>query len=86
MGLFGKKQIFDSTKEDTAPHVFRMEGKTISCSHCGNLHFVQKAILLNTTGMTFFSLDWANRTAATLSCTQCGQILWFLQQPEVVAE
>jgi hypothetical protein len=32
--------------------------------------------------MTFLNLDWANRTAATLTCTSCGRIEWFLADPE----
>ncbi len=84
MGFFSKKQIFDSTKEDTAPHSFQNMGKVINCPHCNNNRFVQKLILLNTPGMTFFSLDWANKTAATLTCTQCSNIQWFLQPPEKI--
>jgi hypothetical protein len=32
--------------------------------------------------MTFLNLDWANRSAATLTCTACGRIEWFLADPE----
>ena len=35
-----------------------------------------------TAGLTFFNLDWANRSAATLTCTSCGRIEWFLADPE----
>jgi predicted nucleic-acid-binding Zn-ribbon protein len=82
MGILSKRPIFDSTKEDTSPHSFQILGKTITCPQCSNVQFLQKSILLNTPGMTFFSLDWANRTATTLTCTKCSQIQWFLQQPE----
>jgi predicted nucleic-acid-binding Zn-ribbon protein len=84
MGFFSKQQIFDSTKEDKDPHSFRNNGKIITCLHCGGVQFVQKQILLNTPGMTFFSLDWANKTAFTFTCAKCSQILWFLQAPEVI--
>jgi predicted nucleic-acid-binding Zn-ribbon protein len=84
MGFFSKKHIFDSTREDADPHSFQINGKTITCPHCSNVQFVQKQILLNTPGMTFFSLDWANKTAFTLTCTKCSQILWFLQAPDVI--
>jgi hypothetical protein len=40
---------------------------------------------LNTPGMTFFGLDWANRAASVLACTRCSHLEWYLQEPEVVA-
>jgi predicted nucleic-acid-binding Zn-ribbon protein len=85
MGILGKRHICDSTKEDTAPHSFQILGKTILCPHCGHNQFLQKSILLNTPGLTFLSLDWANKTATTLTCTTCSNIQWYLQQPEVVS-
>jgi len=33
-------------------------------------------------GMSYFNLDWANRRAATLTCTACGRIEWLLSGPE----
>jgi len=86
MGFFSNKHIFDTTKEDTGPHKFQKNEKPIDCPHCGNTQFLQKQILLNTPGMTFFSLDWANKTASALICTKCSQILWFNEEPEVIFE
>lgn len=86
MSFFSKKHIFDTTKEDTAPHIFQINGKPINCTHCGNTQFFKKQILLNTPGMTFFSLDWANKTASTLICTKCSQIIWFNEEPGVILE
>jgi hypothetical protein len=40
----------------------------------------------NTAGLTFLNLDWANRSAATLTCTACGRIEWFLADPEEMDE
>jgi predicted nucleic-acid-binding Zn-ribbon protein len=86
MGFFGKgKRVFDPTQKVTGPHSFRIQGKNITCPHCGNDQFEQRFILLNTPGMTFFNLDWANRTASVLACTRCSHLQWFQQQPEVVA-
>jgi hypothetical protein len=34
--------------------------------------------------MTFLRLEWANRSATTLTCTQCSHIAWFLEHPEEV--
>jgi len=54
----------------------------VTCAHCKHDHFVEGRAQLNTAGMTFFNLDWANRSAATLTCTACGRIEWFLADPE----
>jgi predicted nucleic-acid-binding Zn-ribbon protein len=61
---------------------FSVAGKPVGCSHCGHDLFVEGRAQLNTAGMTFFNLDWANRSAATLACTRCGHIEWFLEDPE----
>ena len=83
MGLFGrKKPFFDSTSTAHVSNSYRIGGKPIVCPQCGHNQFDQAAVLLNTPGMTFFNLDWANRTATVLSCRQCGRIEWYLQQPE----
>jgi predicted nucleic-acid-binding Zn-ribbon protein len=86
MGFFGKgKKVFDPIQKVIGPHSFRIQGKNITCPHCGNDQFEQRFILLNTPGMTFFNLDWANRTASVLTCTRCSHLQWFQRQPEVVA-
>jgi hypothetical protein len=36
--------------------------------------------------MSFFNLDWANPSAATLTCVHCGRIEWFLGDPETTEE
>jgi hypothetical protein len=36
--------------------------------------------LLNTPGMTFLKLDWANATAQCRVCADCGYIHWFLAE------
>ena len=67
-----------------APHgdTFSVAGKSVSCSHCAHGHFVEGRAQLNTAGMTFLRLDWANRSAATLACTRCGHIEWFVEAPD----
>lgn len=57
-------------------------GKGVICGHCSHDRFVEGRAQLNTAGMTFLNLDWANRAAATLTCTACGRIEWFLADPE----
>jgi hypothetical protein len=57
-------------------------GKLVTCSHCSEDRFVEGRAQLNTAGMTFLNLDWANPSAAILTCTSCGRIEWFLTDPE----
>jgi hypothetical protein len=61
---------------------YTVAGRTVSCTHCHADRFVEGRAQLNTAGMTFLNLDWANRSAATLTCTACGRIEWFLTDPE----
>jgi hypothetical protein len=83
MAIFGRnKPLFDSTSTPHFTNSYRIQGKSIVCPHCGQDKFDQAVALLNTPGMTFFGLDWANRTSTILCCRQCGRIEWFLRQPE----
>jgi len=52
------------------------------CPICGADRFTQGRSLLNTRGLTFLRLDWANREADNYICASCGHILWFLPSPE----
>lgn len=85
MGIFDKgKHLFDSTNVEHFTNSYMLQGKPVVCPHCGHNEFDEGAALLNTPGMTFFGLDWANRTAAILCCKRCGRIEWYLRQPEEV--
>ncbi len=85
MGLFSrKKSLFDSTETVHVSNSYQILGKPIVCTQCGYNQFDQASALLNTPGLTFLGLDWANRTATILACKQCGRIMWFLRQPEEV--
>lgn len=64
---------------------YTVAGKAVVCLHCSHDRFVEGRAQLNTAGLTFFNLDWANRSAATLTCTSCGRIEWFLADPEELA-
>lgn len=82
MSIF-KKKFFDETKVDRSIHAYKMKGIDIKCPHCLNYRFSRRDVLLNTPGMTFFSLEWANKTATVLTCTRCSSLQWFLDEPEV---
>ena len=61
---------------------YTVAGLSVTCRHCKGDKFVEGRALLNSAGMTFFNLDWADRNAAILTCTACGHIEWFLADPE----
>ena len=54
----------------------------VKCPHCGGIDFELASALLNTPGMTFMNLDWANRDGAIMSCVHCSHTMWFLKDPE----
>ena len=33
-------------------------------------------------GLTFFKLDWLNKGATALTCSECGLIQWFAKPPK----
>lgn len=80
MGLFSKaKRLFDSP--DRFIRSYSAGGKKVVCPLCGNETFEMGTALLNTPGLTFLDLDWANRTAKILICAKCSHIQWFLKEP-----
>ncbi|NQT13384.1 MAG: hypothetical protein HQ582_11580 [Planctomycetes bacterium] len=64
------------------PARYSAGGKPIVCEHCGQQEFDEGQAQLNTAGMTFFGLDWANKNATTLMCDACGRIHWYGVRPE----
>jgi predicted nucleic-acid-binding Zn-ribbon protein len=61
---------------------YSVAGLPVTCSHCGGEDFDEGSSQLNTAGMTFLNLDWANQSATVLTCKRCGHVDWFLQEPE----
>jgi hypothetical protein len=75
MGLFQKTQ-------SDFPNKYSVQGKKIICPHCGNdTFFLKPDILLNTRGLAFLELDWANKSASALICGNCSRIEWFFNLP-----
>lgn len=64
------------------PGSYEVEGKKVVCPHCGKGEFAEGSAQLNTAGMSFIGLDWANKSAHTLMCSECGRIEWFGQRPD----
>jgi predicted nucleic-acid-binding Zn-ribbon protein len=68
MALFQKKESEFVT----------IAGKSLHCEICGHEKFWQRKAQLNTAVLSFFDLDWANRSATCIVCEKCGYIHWFL--------
>ena len=86
MANYGKafKRAAKALVGPTGPSQYRAAGKKILCPHCTADEFAQGEAQLNTAGMSFMNLDWANKSATTLACTNCGRIQWFLKTPDRV--
>jgi uncharacterized protein len=84
MGNFFKavRSGLQGTSEAAEGEHFKVAEKPVACSHCAHNLFVEGRAQLNTAALSFLNLDWANRSAATLVCTRCGHIEWFLEAPE----
>jgi hypothetical protein len=55
--------------------VFR---RPFECHVCGSHTFFDREVLLNTRGMEFTGLAWANQAAAGLICLTCGYLHLFV--------
>ena len=62
------------------PERARLLGKPLRCPVCGHDQFWKRWTLMNTPGLTFFGVEWANRQAENLVCAACGHVLWFLRE------
>ena len=59
-----------------------IKGHQLSCPVCENDTFWTRETLMNTKGMTFLKLDWANKQAQNFVCDNCGYVHWFLHPPK----
>ncbi|MDH3404895.1 MAG: hypothetical protein OES32_03485 [Acidobacteriota bacterium] len=77
MGLFSKA----SGKKDPEPARYAVGAHQVTCPQCANTLFRQGKAQLNTAVMSLLDLDWANKSATTLVCSQCSHIAWFFDEP-----
>lgn len=66
------------------PGRFEAGGRLVACGHCQGEVFHSREVLLNTRGLTFFNLDWLNRSATALVCAGCGLLQVFADPPTAV--
>ena len=60
-------------------HVYIIPTKTfLACQVCAGLMFARREIKMTTTGMTFFDLDWANKSGDGVICVRCGFVHTFM--------
>jgi hypothetical protein len=57
-----------------------IKGNKLKCSICNNDTFWSRETLMNTTRMTFFKLDWLNKSATNYVCNNYGHVLWFMKK------
>lgn len=76
------KRGIKATTSEFQPGQFELAGKPVKCPHCGHNEFARSSAQLNSRGLTFVGLDWADKSASTLACTNCGRVEWFLKRPE----
>jgi len=57
-----------------------IRGKKLVCPICEEKKFWTRETLMNTAGMSFFNLDWANKRAINYVCDNCGYVYWFLNK------
>ena len=86
MSTFWKalKRGVKATASEFQPGQFELEGIKVKCLHCDHDEFAKSSAQLNSRGLTFVGLDWADKSASTLACTKCGRIQWFLKTPQRV--
>ena len=65
------------SKKTRKPFPIQVKENQLTCGVCGNDHFFKKRILLNTSILTFFKLDWLNKSATCFVCSECTHIIWF---------
>jgi hypothetical protein len=84
--LGNKGQDVAGARHDRDVGIFRKRGprraavydRPLKCVVCGGEEFWDREVKLNTTGMEFFDLGWANRSALGVICARCGFIHQFL--------
>jgi predicted nucleic-acid-binding Zn-ribbon protein len=58
--------------------VASVAGRELKCWVCDGNQFSERSIKLNTTGAELFGIEWANKSAVGLICTDCGYVHEFV--------
>jgi hypothetical protein len=71
MGILGKVK----------PRLATVARRPFECHVCQGRTFHDREVKLNTTGMEFLNLAWANASAIGLICLTCGYVHLFMEGP-----
>ena len=82
--FFKKMEKIKATIDSYGPRKYMVGGYQVICPHCKHDTFEEGSAQLNTAGLTFLGLDWLNKSATILACTNCGYIQWFGKSPEKI--
>lgn len=55
-------------------------GHALKCQHCDHNRFWQRKTLMNTRGLTFLGMEWANKESENYVCERCGYVTWFMRR------
>ncbi len=69
--LMSGKRSFEKAM---GPVSYQAGGIKLVCPHCHSDGFFEGRRLMNTAGMTFFGLDWAEKEVTILTCGRCGLV------------
>jgi predicted nucleic-acid-binding Zn-ribbon protein len=56
-----------------------IDGHPLRCPVCAQDRFWKRQTLMNTRGLTFLGVEWANKQAVNFVCDSCGYVMWFLR-------
>lgn len=68
------------SKEKEVKEHYVKKGLKLECVICKKSQFWTRQTLMNTAGMSFMNLDWANKSATNYVCNNCGYVHWFLEK------
>ncbi len=60
------------------PRLVTVLDRPLHCVVCGGAEFWDREVKLNSTGMEFLDLGWANQSALGLICARCGFVHEFV--------
>jgi hypothetical protein len=59
---------------------YTINGRELVCIICKGKNFHHQKTMMNTSGLTFFGIEWLNDEAENYVCDSCGYVHWFLNE------
>ena len=73
-----RRQMGLLSKKPKRGEIVTLGEHDLACVICKNDRFFKREGQLNTAGLTFLDLDWANASALCCVCDVCGYVHWFM--------